>query len=129
MTYGIANPNGLKTQEITLGMPQSGYIVITINDPGSHSFNSEGEYLDNDSDYARAVNAIGMYSDIYATYTPESAQFLVQVRGDSLPLTVNQELGDGTEIEKITDIATEILGYPVTAWNARVADDSVTWDF
>lgn len=114
MTYGITNPNGLKTIATQrLGTPELTWIYFTAVGPGI--FNAEDEYDDANSNFSRAIASIALYCDIYAIDRPDETTFGVQVRADSVPLAEGEYLGSDDDVSILNALIYDAVGFGVTS--------------
>jgi hypothetical protein len=124
-----ANPNGLKTSpSSTFGTPELEFIVVTINDGEEYSFNSEGEYLDSNSDYSKAVRALQTAGEVYAVFEPSGDRFTAIMHTNTLKRDAGELAGDGGANNTLTDILSEVLGFDVIVWSAELVGDNLSYD-
>ena len=125
----LNNPNGLKTQPSSkFGTPELEFLVVTINDSEANSFNAEGEYLDSNSDYSKAVRALQTAGEVFAVFEPTGDRFTAIVHSNTLPHDDGETAGDGGANNTLTDILSEVLGYDVTVWAAELVGDNLNFD-
>jgi hypothetical protein len=125
----LNNPNGLKTQPSTkFGTPELEFLVVTINDNEANSFNAEGEYLDSNSDYSKAVRALQTVADVYAVFEPSSDRFTAIVHSNTLPKDAGEAAGDGGANNTVTSILSNVIGFSVTVWAAELVGDNLNYD-
>lgn len=125
----LNNPNGLKTQPSTkFGTPELEFLVVTINDNEANSFNAEGEYLDSNSDYSKAVRALQTVADVYAVFEPTFDRFTAIVHSNTLPKDAGEAAGDGGVNNTVADILSDVIGFDVTVWAAELVGDNLNYD-
>ena len=124
-----ANPNGLKTTpSSTFGTPELEFIVVTINDNEANTFNAEGEYLDSNSDYSKAVRALQTAGEVYAVFEPSFDSFTAIMHTNTLKRDAGESAGDRGANNTLTDILTNVIGYAVTVWSAELVGDGLNYD-
>ena len=124
-----ANPNGLKTSpSSTFGTPELEFIVVTINDNEANTFNAEGEYLDSNSDYSKAVRALQTAGEVYAVFEPSFDRFTAIMHTNTLKRDAGESAGDRGANNTLTDILTNVIGYAVTVWSAELVGDGLNYD-
>lgn len=124
-----ANPNGLKTSpSSTFGTPELEFIVVTINDNEANTFNAEGEYLDSNSDYSKAVRALQTAGEVYAVFEPSFDRFTAIMHTNTLKRDAGESAGDRGANNALTDILTNVIGYAVTVWSAELVGDGLNFD-
>jgi len=125
MSYGTDNQNGNYTRPTTtLGTPELAALVIIIDG----TFNSEGEYLDQDSNFNKAVRGLQSVADVYAVFKPSSDRFVALVRNGTLPYPAGQEKDDGNNNTLVASAVSAAVGAPINAWNAEISGTNFNFD-
>ena len=125
----LNNPNGLKTQVSTkFGTPELEFLVVVIDDNEANTFNAEGEYLDSNSDYSKAVRALQTVGGVFAVFEPSSDRFTAIMHSNTLPKDAGEAAGDGGANNTLTDILSDIIGFDVVVWAAELVGDNLSYD-
>ena len=125
----LNNPNGLKTQPSSkFGTPELEFLVVVINDSEANTFNAEGEYLDSNSAYSKAVRGLQTVGDVFAVFEPSFDRFTAIVHSNTLPKDAGESAGDGGANNTLTDILSEVLGFDVIVWSAELTGDNLNYD-
>ncbi len=125
----LNNPNGLKTQPSSkFGTPELEFLVVVINDNEANTFNAEGEYLDSNSAYSKAVRALQTAGEVFAVFEPSFDRFTAIVHSNTLPKDAGESAGDGGANNTITDILSNAIGFAVTVWAAELVGDNLNYD-
>lgn len=129
MAYGATNLNGLKTTPSTqFGTPELEFLVVVINDSEANTFNAEGEFVDADSNYSKAVRGLQVVGDVYAVFEPSGDRFTAIVRSGTLARDAGESAGDGGANNAVTNAVTAAVGFAVTVWSAELTGDNLNYD-
>lgn len=129
MAYGAENLHGLKTSPSTqFGTPELEFLVVIINDSEANTFNAEGEYVDSDSAYSKAVRGLQVVGDVYAVFEPGTDRFTAIVRSGTLPRDAGESAGDGNSNSVVGAAVSAATGFACTVWSAELVGSNLNFD-